>query len=270
MPPLKKTKIVDFKIVEKIELMDALKIMELTFDVNQPNNLKVAEQKKESVSLRKNYYYAYKHEWLDTIVEIWRWHNFKIKGKGSESYEDIYKFYMESIKQSEKEPVKIKKYERLLHITNETFIPLSSSRLSKLYNKTRLASGLGLQADWKETGEEWVFKRCIYKITRNYTDEQIRLLILEDFDKESRYFERLKTRFESDAQNENLFSRERIPESVRFEVWRRDGGKCAKCGSRERLEYDHIVPISKGGSNTDRNIELLCEKHNRSKSNNIV
>jgi 5-methylcytosine-specific restriction endonuclease McrA len=30
------------------------------------------------------------------------------------------------------------------------------------------------------------------------------------------------------------------------------------------------VPISKGGSNTARNIELLCEKCNRSKSNNVV
>lgn len=64
-------------------------------------------------------------------------------------------------------------------------------------------------------------------------------------------------------------SRERIPEGVRIEVWRRDGGKCARCGSREKLEYDHIVPVSRGGSNTARNIELLCESCNRKKSNHI-
>ena len=64
-------------------------------------------------------------------------------------------------------------------------------------------------------------------------------------------------------------NRERIPEEVRIAVWRRDGGKCARCGSRERLEYNHIVPVSKGGSNTARNIELLCESCNRKKSNNI-
>jgi 5-methylcytosine-specific restriction endonuclease McrA len=57
---------------------------------------------------------------------------------------------------------------------------------------------------------------------------------------------------------------------VRVEVWRRDGGKCAKCGSREKLEYDHIVPLSKSGSNTARNVELLCEKCNRSKGDNIA
>lgn len=60
-----------------------------------------------------------------------------------------------------------------------------------------------------------------------------------------------------------------IPGRVRREVWRRDEGKCVKCGSRERLELDHIIPFSKGGSNTARNIELLCEKCNREKRDNI-
>jgi Holliday junction DNA helicase RuvB len=60
-----------------------------------------------------------------------------------------------------------------------------------------------------------------------------------------------------------------IPSEVRREVWRRDGGKCVKCGSRERLEYDHIIPVIRGGSNTARNIELLCETCNRAKSDLI-
>ena len=64
-------------------------------------------------------------------------------------------------------------------------------------------------------------------------------------------------------------SRAAIPSEVRREVWRRDGGVCVKCGSRRNLEYDHIVPVSKGGSNTARNIELLCETCNRTKSAKI-
>jgi hypothetical protein len=59
--------------------------------------------------------------------------------------------------------------------------------------------------------------------------------------------------------------RPRIPESVRHEVWRREQGQCARCGSRERLEIDHIVPLAMGGSNTARNFELLCENCNRRK-----
>ena len=64
-------------------------------------------------------------------------------------------------------------------------------------------------------------------------------------------------------------SREPIPEDVQNQVWNRDGGKCVKCGSKEKLEFDHIIPFSKGGANTARNLQLLCEKCNRSKSNNI-
>ena len=60
-----------------------------------------------------------------------------------------------------------------------------------------------------------------------------------------------------------------IPKNIQREVWRRDGGKCVECGSRERLEYDHIIPFSKGGSNTARNIELRCEKCNRRKGDKI-
>lgn len=63
--------------------------------------------------------------------------------------------------------------------------------------------------------------------------------------------------------------RQRLTEEVRSEVWRRDSGQCARCGSREQLEFDHIVPVSLGGSSTVRNIELLCEACNRAKSNAI-
>lgn len=60
-----------------------------------------------------------------------------------------------------------------------------------------------------------------------------------------------------------------ISKSVQREVWRRDMGRCVECGTKERLEYDHIIPFSKGGSNTARNIQLLCEKCNREKYNRI-
>ena len=60
-----------------------------------------------------------------------------------------------------------------------------------------------------------------------------------------------------------------ISSAVKMAVWRRDYGKCIECGSNEKLEYDHIIPVSKGGSNTERNIQILCEKCNRKKSSNI-
>jgi hypothetical protein len=118
---------------------------------------------------------------------------------------------------------------------------------------------------------EWIYKGILYRFTGgSYSEDQIRLLVFDEFDKERRKFEHLKTKFNfTEGNPEQLYQRPRIPEQVRVEVWRRDSGKCARCGSRENLEYDHIVPISKGGSNTARNIELLCEKCNRSKGANI-
>ena len=43
-----------------------------------------------------------------------------------------------------------------------------------------------------------------------------------------------------------------------------------ECGCREKLEYDHIIPFSKGGSNTERNVQLLCESCNRKKHDKIM
>ena len=60
-----------------------------------------------------------------------------------------------------------------------------------------------------------------------------------------------------------------ISQEVKDLVWNRDGGKCAQCSSNARLEFDHIIPFSKGGSNTYRNIQLLCEECNRKKTNKI-
>lgn len=59
--------------------------------------------------------------------------------------------------------------------------------------------------------------------------------------------------------------REPIPPHVQMFVWQRDLGRCVKCGCQERLEYDHIIPLARGGSNTEWNIQLLCESCNRAK-----
>ena len=66
------------------------------------------------------------------------------------------------------------------------------------------------------------------------------------------------------------YRRRPIPDDVKMFVWRRDGGCCVTCGSQEKLEFDHIIPLSKGGSDTARNLQLLCESCNRSKGGNLV
>jgi 5-methylcytosine-specific restriction endonuclease McrA len=59
--------------------------------------------------------------------------------------------------------------------------------------------------------------------------------------------------------------REGIPEEVRREVFRRDGGRCARCGSDELLQFDHVIPVALGGASTEANLQLLCAPCNREK-----
>jgi 5-methylcytosine-specific restriction endonuclease McrA len=64
------------------------------------------------------------------------------------------------------------------------------------------------------------------------------------------------------------FSQSRyISETTKKVVFTRDGGVCQCCGTSQILEYDHITPFSCGGSSAASNIQLLCQKCNRSKSN---
>jgi HNH endonuclease len=115
----------------------------------------------------------------------------------------------------------------------------------------------------------WFYNTRIYYVNNIYDEIEAKMLVISEFDKERRKFESLKAKFE-DSEAKSDFKRKSIPEKIRIEVWRRDGGKCAKCESRENLEYDHIIPVSRGGSNTSRNIELLCESCNRSKGAKII
>lgn len=60
-----------------------------------------------------------------------------------------------------------------------------------------------------------------------------------------------------------------IPQDVRNAVWQRDQGKCVQCGATSYLEYDHIIPFSRGGANTVNNVQLLCRRCNLEKRDRI-
>lgn len=60
-----------------------------------------------------------------------------------------------------------------------------------------------------------------------------------------------------------------IPQHVKQAVWGRDGGRCVECGDDDYLEFDHIIPHSKGGASTLNNVQLLCRRCNNAKSDRL-
>jgi len=61
-----------------------------------------------------------------------------------------------------------------------------------------------------------------------------------------------------------------IPRHVKQQVWRRDGGQCSfvcesghRCTERNLLEFDHAVPVARGGQPTVENLRLRCRAHNQ-------
>jgi HNH endonuclease len=59
-----------------------------------------------------------------------------------------------------------------------------------------------------------------------------------------------------------------IPRVTQFRVLKRENQICSVCGNSVKdgdIEFDHIIPWSKGGSSEESNIRLLCSSCNRKK-----
>ncbi len=63
-----------------------------------------------------------------------------------------------------------------------------------------------------------------------------------------------------------------IPFKTKMRVVRRDNYTCQHCGKHlkdDQVEFDHIIPVIRGGSSEEQNIRLTCFMCNRDKSDNV-
>jgi hypothetical protein len=114
----------------------------------------------------------------------------------------------------------------------------------------------------------WMFKGEFWWEDDGCSSTDVQFILTEKFEQTIRKLKKALARVSQTKANPRN-ERQHIPDNIKLLVWQRDGGRCVNCGSQLRLEYDHIIPIAKGGSNTARNIQLLCENCNRSKGANL-
>jgi hypothetical protein len=63
-----------------------------------------------------------------------------------------------------------------------------------------------------------------------------------------------------------------IARAVMLRVARRDNNQCQICGELLKdteIEFDHIIPVSKGGSSEESNIQVTCFECNRDKLDKV-
>ena len=101
------------------------------------------------------------------------------------------------------------------------------------------------------------------------SDEDVALLIWDRQRRQDSRLDRLR-KIRNRSDEIVLTRRERIPAEVRAYVWERDAGRCVQCGSEDDLQFDHVIPVAKGGGNAAGNIQILCGDCNRRKSDSIV
>jgi 5-methylcytosine-specific restriction endonuclease McrA len=70
--------------------------------------------------------------------------------------------------------------------------------------------------------------------------------------------------------------RRHVPAQERRTVWERDGGRCTgvsetgrRCEERRFLEFDHVIPVARGGRSTADNLRLRCREHNQYEAERI-
>lgn len=115
-------------------------------------------------------------------------------------------------------------------------------------------------------GVYWLYQKEVYRSPdRALTPSDVVALINEQANRRRLALEKAHALQAMTEQLDKRGRREHIPQDAKVLVWQRDGGRCTECGSQKELEFDHVIPLAMGGSNTSRNLQLLCAVCNRRK-----
>lgn len=143
-----------------------------------------------------------------------------------------------------------------------------ADRLIRLATKTPQPLPLPAKQDQRQKPGDpryWFYKDRFYAADADLSAEDVRALAEEQGNKKRLKLQRAHALQAMTEQLDSKAKRQPIPQDIKVLVWQRDGGRCTSCGSQNELEYDHIIPLALNGSNSDRNLQLLCADCNRRK-----
>ena len=110
----------------------------------------------------------------------------------------------------------------------------------------------------------WWLRDCFYWDDDGLTQRDVEALVHERWRRKQRRLERAHAALAADALPRQP-RRDVIPREIRLAVFERDGGRCVECGSGFDLQYDHVIPVSRGGASTVANLQILCSPCNQTK-----
>ena len=99
----------------------------------------------------------------------------------------------------------------------------------------------------------WWFRNAAIESDGDLSADDVRVLAMEAENKRRLRLEKAYALAAMRNAVDHRATRQPIPQEVKLLVWQRDRGRCVECGVQSELEFDHIIPLAMGGSNTDRN-----------------
>lgn len=125
---------------------------------------------------------------------------------------------------------------------------------------------LNIVCQGREFGEGWLDRHlatvCFYR-NSDMAYEPISLCGCYVCERYREYFDKQQFQREQRmiAQREERLKR-KLPRGARRRILARDLYACLFCGAQSDLTIDHRVPLAKGGTNEDSNLQALCRSCN--------
>ena len=158
---------------------------------------------------------------------------------------------------------------------NEVTVGRNSYRVGK-YSKAEYAERLAKQKKrpilLAQVGDRryWQFQNKYFWENDGLKSSQVYALLVTRGQRQRQQIERAEATVAMGSTPRTAPVRRPIPDDLKQYIWTRDAGSCRGCGATTELQFDHIIPVAKGGSNSAENLQILCGPCNRSKSDGLT